>query len=219
MSELLSHRQLLGALARADLAQEPAQVRRPARNAGERRDRETGDERGTVARSHADWPLALIPGVRVVDAPAKHARIDLVYEQREGLTQEEPARDSEQLGGSGVGLEDDPGSVGDDEPVRAVAEDLARCGDLELVPPRFGPLAASRSARRPSAAAIRPASACSNVSRSSPSIPGFPLRRAGTHARRSSGALRRARSVVAPSRKLAVPGIRDWAAGPLRSGG
>ena len=135
--ELVGRRQLFRALARSDVAQEPAEVRRLAVAPGERGDRETGHERSPVARAHAHGPLTLLPYVRIVDEPAEGPHIGLVDEQRERLADEEAARDSEHLGRGAIGLQDDPGLVGDDESIRAVVEDLTRRGKVELGPPRL----------------------------------------------------------------------------------
>jgi hypothetical protein len=43
------------------------------------------------------------------------------------------------MGRGAIGLQDDPGPVGDDESVRAIVENLTRCGKLQLGPARLAP--------------------------------------------------------------------------------
>ena len=91
-----------------------------------------------MPRSNPHRPFTLGPGTRVVHAPAEDAEIALVDEQRERLADEEAKRHAEHLSRRPVGVGDDAGVVGDDVAVRAVLQDLARFGQVELAARGFG---------------------------------------------------------------------------------
>ena len=138
IGEVLGRRELFGPLACRDIPQEPPEVAPLALVARERRDREPGGERNAIPRSNPHRPFTLGPGTRVVHAPAEDAEIALVDEPRERLADEEAKRHAEHLSRRPVGVGDDAGVVGDDVAVRAVLQDLARFGQVELVARGFG---------------------------------------------------------------------------------